>query len=214
MYRIILASASPRRKEILEKLNIDFEIIPSNCEEITDETEPKQVVRSLAVLKAEDIWEKLTSAKFEDTDSVKDLGKVFLDGAYDGLAVIGSDTIVDHAGHIMGKPHSRQEAFEMIRSFAGDSHYVHTGVCILKGDACGNLKKHSFTVSARVNVVDMTDEEIFNYIDTGEPMDKAGAYALQGLFAPYISGIEGDYYTIVGLPLCEVYRILKEEHII
>lgn len=223
-YRIILASASPRRKEILGKLNFDFEIIPSDCEEITTETEPAEVVRSLAKLKAEDIWKRVTAAPFTAADGIKAGGKKALEEKNGvglensrktkGLVVIGSDTIVDHAGRIMGKPHSEEEAFEMIRSYAGDFHYVHTGVCILIEDMEGNRKIHNFTVSSKVNVVDMTDWEIRNYVATKEPMDKAGAYALQGLFAPYISSIEGDYYTIVGLPLCEVYRILKEEHII
>lgn len=195
--RIILASASPRRKEILGKLGIPFEIIPSDCEELYSATEPSEIVRELSALKAADVYERELKKR-----SSKEEGA--------SLVVIGSDTIVAHRGHIMGKPHTRQEAFEMIKSYAGDTHQVHTGVCIMIEGG----QTYNFTVTSSVQVVDMTDGEILRYVDTGEPMDKAGAYALQGLFAPYVSGIEGDYYNIVGFPICRVYHILKDEGII
>lgn len=206
--RIILASASPRRKEILEKLNINFEVLPSGCEEKTTETEPGEIVRELAAIKAEDVFLKVSAetARSDEWDSGAD--------SRQRLVVIGADTIVDHRGIIMGKPHSPEEAKAMIRSYAGDTHLVHTGVCILVANDDGNVNKYNFTVTSSVNVVEMSEEEIEAYVMTGEPMDKAGAYALQGLFAPYISGIRGDYYNIVGLPICEVYHILKKECIL
>lgn len=190
--RIVLASASPRRREILGKLGIEFEIIPSNAEEITDRSEPSEIVKELAKLKAWDVFRSLSASSGEET------------------VVIGSDTVVDHKGHIMGKPKTEQEAFEMIKSYAGDVHQVHTGVCIIIN---GN-REYNFSVSSSVYVVEMTDEEIRSYVASGEPMDKAGGYAIQGLFAPFISRIEGDYYNIVGFPVSEVYRILKLEKII
>lgn len=196
-YRIVLASASPRRKEILSKLGVQFEVIPSDCEEVYSATEPAQIVKELAILKAEDVYKKLINERTASDNN-------------GSLVVIGSDTIVAHKGRVMGKPHSKEEAFEMIKSYAGDTHQVHTGVCIM----IENGQTHSFTVSSSVNVVPMTDEEIWAYVESGEPMDKAGAYALQGLFAPFVSGIEGDYYNIVGFPICRVYHILKDEGII
>jgi septum formation protein len=101
----------------------------------------------------------------------------------------------------------------MITSFAGDDHYVYTGVCIIRKEADGSVKKISFAEGTKVTVYPMSKEEIERYVATNEPMDKAGAYAIQGLFAPYIKGIEGDYYNIVGFPIAGIYQRLKEEEI-
>ncbi len=192
-YRIVLASGSPRRKEILGKLQTDFEVMVSNVEEITDETEPVEIVKALSKLKAEDIFGKI----HDETEKI---------------VVIGSDTVVAYKGEIMGKPKNREDAFRMIRQFAGDKHTVYSGVTIIiKND---EVKKITFGVGTDVEVDSMTDEEIYSYIDTGEPFDKAGAYAVQGLFAPYIKGIHGDYYNIVGFPIHDVYSVLKDEGVV
>lgn len=196
-YKIVLASQSPRRKEILGKLGIDFEVIVSELEEKTSETEPSEIVKDLSRQKARAVFDRIQ-------------------GDYEKLAVIGSDTVVAHKGDIMGKPKNREDAYRMIRSFAGDTHYVFSGVTVIVKDSSGNdnVKCITFGVGTAVEVDSMTDDEIYSYIDTGEPFDKAGAYAIQGLFAPYVKSISGDYYNIVGLPLNELYRVLKEIKIV
>ena len=181
-YKVILASASPRRKEILAKTGIDFEVQVSDCDENIDEKQPDKLVMKLSELKARDVAAKNPNA-----------------------IIIGSDTVVAHKGHIMGKPADRAEAISMIKSFAGDIHQVYTGVTII----VPNKKTYTYNVCTDVHVLQMTGEEIERYVDTGEPMDKAGAYAIQGLFAPFISKIDGDYYNVVGLPISSVYTILK-----
>lgn len=182
-YKVILASASPRRKEILGKTGIDFEVQVSDCDENIDEKQPDKLVMKLSELKARDVATK-------NSDAI----------------IIGSDTVVAHKGHIMGKPADRAEAISMIKSFAGDIHQVYTGVTII----VPNEKTYTYNVCTDVHVLPMTDEEIERYVDTGEPMDKAGAYAIQGLFAPFISKIDGDYYNVVGLPISSVYAIMKK----
>ena len=127
--------------------------------------------------------------------------------------ILGADTVVAHGGRILGKPKDKEDAFRMIRSFAGEDHYVYTGVCIIKKEADGSVKKISFAEGTKVTVYPMTDAEIERYISSGECDDKAGAYAIQGLFAPYIKGIEGDYYNIVGFPIAGIYQRLKNEGI-
>ena len=190
-YQIILASGSPRRKELLELIGAEFKIITSNKEEIITSTNPEAVVKELSMMKAEDVA-----------------------AGVEGPAVIlGADTVVAHGGRILGKPKDKEDAFRMIRSFAGEDHYVYTGVCIIKKEADGSVKKISFAEGTKVTVYPMSDEEIERYVASGEPMDKAGAYAIQGLFAPYIKGIEGDYYNIVGFPIAGIYQRLKAEGI-
>lgn len=227
MKRLILASASPRRKEILGKTGLEFEIIVSDCDENIDEKQPDKLVMELSKLKASDIASKNPDA-----------------------LVIGADTVVSHKGLIMGKPKTREEAIKMIQNFADDIHQVYTGITLIIPATTENEneqavvkekiqktledfekrygKKISYSVSedsdaypgkhltvtynvcTDVHVLPMTEEEICRYVDTGEPMDKAGAYAIQGMFAPYISKIDGDYYNVVGLPISSVYSILKE----
>ena len=182
--RVILASASPRRREILAKTGIEFEVQVSNCDENIGVLEPDKLVMELSALKANDVAEK-------NPDAI----------------VIGSDTVVAHKGQIMGKPKSREEAISMIKSFAGDVHQVYTGVTIVIPQSDNKI---TYNVCTDVHVLPMTDDEVERYVDTGEPMDKAGAYAIQGLFAPYISKIDGDYYNVVGLPISSLYMILKE----
>ena len=163
---IILASGSPRRKELLLQIGIVPEIIVSHVEE------------------------KITS---------------------DVPAEVGSDTVVAADGKILGKPKSHEEAYEMIRSLVGRSHQVYTGVCIVKkGAADGKDTVVSFYDETDVQVSGMTEAEIREYADSEEPMDKAGAYAVQGFFARYIEGLRGSYANVMGLPVHLVYRKLKE----
>lgn len=183
MNKIILASASPRRKEIMELMGLDFSVCPSQCEEVITETDPKKVVMELSRQKAVDV-----ACRAEGGD-----------------IVIGSDTVVALAGLILGKPHSREHAFSMLRSMSGLTHYVYTGVTILK-----NEQQVTFAECTEVHVAAMSDDEINAYLDLGEYKDKAGAYGIQGRFAPYITGINGDFYNVMGLPAAALYKHLKD----
>ena len=187
-YRIILASGSPRRKELFEQIGVKFEIKTSEKEEIITSSNPKDVVKELSFMKAQDVAE----------------------GIEGPAIVIGADTVVAYDGKILGKPKDNEDAVRMISSFAGDEHFVYTGVCILIKEADGSVREISFAEGTKVFVYGMTEQEILNYVESGEPMDKAGAYAIQGRFAPYIKEIEGDYYNIVGFPIAGIYQRLKE----
>ena len=190
-YQIVLASGSPRRKELLELIGVDFKIIISNKEEVISGTNPEEVVKELSKMKAEDVAEKIPGP----------------------AVILGADTVVAHKGRILGKPKDKEDAVQMITSFAGEDHHVYTGVCMIKKEADGSSKTISFAEGTKVTVYPMTAQEIERYVESGEPMDKAGAYAIQGLFAPYIKEISGDYYNIVGFPIAGIYQRLKEEGI-
>ena len=183
---LILASGSPRRKELLEQIGIMPVISPSRIEEVVTSSVPEQVVLELSSQKAEDVMSRCPV----------------------GSVVLGADTVVAIDGMILGKPKSHGEACEMIRRIQGRSHQVHTGVAILLKEETGLRQKH-FTVKTDVMVFPMTEEEIREYGEPEEPMDKAGAYAIQGRFAAYIQGISGDYSNVVGLPVGRVYQELK-----
>ena len=186
---IILASGSPRRKELLLQIGIVPEIIVSHVEEKITSDVPAEVVMSLAEQKAVDVAKNMP----------------------EGKVILGSDTVVAADGKILGKPKSHEEASEMIRSLVGRSHQVYTGVCIVKkGAADGKDTVVSFYDETDVQVSGMTEAEIREYADSEEPMDKAGAYAVQGFFARYIEGLRGSYANVMGLPVHLVYRKLKE----
>ena len=186
---IILASGSPRRKELLLQIGIVPEIIVSHVEEKITSDVPAEVVMSLAEQKAVDVAKNIP----------------------EGKVILGSDTVVAADGKILGKPKSHEEAYEMIRSLVGRSHQVYTGVCIVKkGAADGKDTVVSFYDETDVQVSGMTEAEIREYADSEEPMDKAGAYAVQGFFARYIEGLRGSYANVMGLPVHLVYRKLKE----
>lgn len=189
-YKIILASASPRRRELLEQVGMEYECIPSDCEETTNETEPAKVVSELSRIKALDI-----AKQFEGTDK--------------NTIIIGADTVVSFGNEIMGKPADEEHAFRMLKKLSGRAHSVFTGVtlAIIKN---GKTRYMTLYAETKVHVYPMKDEEILDYIKTGEPMDKAGAYAIQGLFSAFVERIEGDYNNVVGLPVSRVCKILRE----
>ncbi len=189
--RIVLASASPRRKELLEQVGFEFDIITSDCEEITTKTKPSEVVEELSYLKATDVADKL------DKNSER-------------LLIIGSDTVVALDDMIMGKPKDAEDAFKMLKALQGREHSVITGVTMIFTEPGKEEKKIVFSKETKVWFYSMNDDEIRAYIDTKEPMDKAGAYAIQGLCAAYIERIEGDYNTVVGLPVAEICKVLRE----
>ncbi len=183
MNRIILASKSPRRKELLELLKIPFEIIVSDIDEQIDyDNDLVKEIEKLSYQKA--------NAVFRD---------------HPDALVIGSDTIVKIGNDVLGKPHSVEEAKQMLRELSDNTHEVVTGVTILCKE-----NAETFSSVARVSFYPLSEEEIEEYVNTNEPMDKAGAYAIQGDAAKFIRCIEGDYYTIVGLPIAQLYHRLKK----
>ena len=187
--KIILASGSPRRKELLLKIGIVPEIIVSHVEEKITSDIPAEVVMSLAEQKAVDVAKEMP----------------------EGTVILGSDTVVAADGKILGKPKSHEEAYEMIRRLAGRSHQVYTGVCLVKKGPEGEADTVvSFYDETDVNVSPMTEKEIREYADSEEPMDKAGSYAVQGFFARYIDGLKGSYANVMGLPVHLVYQELKK----
>ena len=188
MYRYVLASASPRRSELLNQVGFRFEIMKSDVEEVITHTEPDQVVMELSAQKAQDVYANLDNKE--------------------NTVIIGADTIVCRDGRILGKPKDENDAFAMISGLQGKSHAVYTGVTLII-----NGESISFAEHTRVDVYAMTETEIWEYIKTKEPMDKAGAYGIQGLFAAYIKGIEGDYNTVVGLPVGRICQELKAREV-
>lgn len=199
-HKIILASGSPRRRELMDRICGEYTIIPSSKAEDMSEPVPSKLVTGLAAMKANDVFE-ITCERINN----QTLGHEYKD-----RVIIGCDTIVSFDDKRLGKPHSTQEAFDMIASFRNRTHQVLTGVSLLLIDDNRITQKDSFFVSTDVEVTDLTDDEIRRYIETGEPMDKAGAYAIQGLFCPYVKAIRGDYYNIVGFPVSSVYYHLKD----
>ena len=187
--KIVLASASPRRLELLRQIGIEPEVIVSHVEEVVTSSVPGEVVMELSRQKAEDV------AKDQEA----------------GTLVIGSDTVVAVDGRILGKPHDHKEAEEMIRSIEGRAHQVYTGVCmVLKGEEGFEDKILNFFDETDVEVYPMTEEEILEYANSDEPMDKAGAYAVQGYFGRYIKGLKGSYANVMGLPISKLYQEMKQ----
>lgn len=199
MKRVILGSGSPRRRELLEQIGIRFEVMVSEKEEVYTAQEPEEIVRELALMKAKNVASEMSDLEMKDSDSEAE-----------GIIVIGADTVVVLDGQILGKPSDEKDAFAMLTSLQGREHQVFTGVAVLDFDTEGNVSETAFAVKTDVCVNEMDEEEIRSYIRTGEPMDKAGAYGIQGRFAAYIDRIDGDYYNVVGLPVSALYRVLKK----
>ena len=200
MGQIILASASPRRKELLEQIGVNFDICPAKGEEIITKTMPYEVVQELASQKAKEIagMVKTYETSHEELMTPQD------------IMVIGADTIVAYEDRILGKPKDEEDAFRMLSMLSGNTHAVYTGVSIVLLAASGRAGELTFYEKTKVVMREMTEEEIRRYIATGEPMDKAGAYGIQGKCAIYIDKIEGDYNNVVGLPIAAIYRELKK----
>lgn len=199
MYRLILASESPRRKEIMEQMGINFETIPSYMKEDITREDPSELVKTLASLKAGEVAARL---KYER----------------DNLIIIGADTVVYHNGHILGKPRDRDDAVRMLKEISGDVHNVYTGVSIIirrtePDKSNGRDENIVFSVKTQVAVKQLTMDEIEDYVDSGEPYDKAGAYAIQGRFGIYIKELHGDYYNVVGFPIARIYEELLDKGI-
>lgn len=193
---IILASGSPRRRELLGQIGWKPEVVPSLAEEDTKENEPWKVVESLSARKAKEVAERCVRQ-----------------GLSAGTIIIGADTVVAAQGRILGKPGDKKEAEEMISLLQGKVHQVYTGVTLMEyrgqKENQADFAIKTFSERTDVWVYPMTEEEIRAYADTGEPMDKAGAYGIQGRFAAYIEKISGDYSNVVGLPVGRVYQETK-----
>lgn len=182
MKRIMLASMSPRRRELMHLLPVKFEVCAVDIDETIDKNkEPSANAMEIARLKAQ---------------AAREL--------YDDAIIIGCDTVVAIGDKILGKPKDEDDAERILLELSGAEHSVYTGVCILNGE-----KTIQFYDSANVKMKELTDAEISWYIGTGEPMDKAGAYGIQGYGALFIERINGDYYSVVGLPVCKLNSELK-----
>ena len=193
--RIVLASASPRRRELLSQVGITFEVIPSTVEEKMMGTTPGEMVESLALQKAEDVFNKLSETVSDD------------------LVVLGSDTIVVCDGKRLGKPVDEADAYRMLGMLSDREHEVYTGVCIMS-QRNGQRQVHTFYECTKVQMYPITDAQAHWYISTKEPMDKAGAYGIQGMGTVFIKGIVGDYNSVVGLPVAKVWQYFTQNGII
>lgn len=190
-YKLILASASPRRKELLEQVGAEFEIIPSKGEEIITSSRPEEVVVELSVQKAEEV-----ACRIQEKDVI----------------ILGADTVVVFDGQILGKPKDEAEAERILSMLSGNTHSVYTGVTLIVMQD-GKSERHSFYEETKVTMYSMTKQQILSYIRTGEPMDKAGAYGIQGKGALYIEKIHGDYNNVVGLPVAKIFQRMRKSGI-
>ncbi len=189
--KIYLASASPRRKELLKQVGISFRVVPSTVEEKITKEKPNEVVEELSYQKAVDVCGRLVAEGKED------------------FVVIGADTVVSAWGKILGKPADKTDAARMLKDLQGGSHQVYTGVTLAWKYKDMSPMYAVFSECTDVTMYAMSDEEIQKYVDSGEPMDKAGAYAIQGLCAAHIQGICGDYNNVVGLPVGRLCQEMK-----
>lgn len=195
--RIILASASPRRRELLEQIGLSFEVMTSHVEEKISSSEPDRVVEELSRGKAKAVAEEPVRDREADAEGA--------------LLVIGADTVVAVDGAILGKPADAEDAFRMLERLQGREHEVYTGVTLLyRAAGASEWTVRSFHERTCVHLYPMTEAEISEYVDTGDPLDKAGAYGIQGFCARYVRGIEGDYNNVVGLPVGRLYQEIKE----
>ncbi len=184
---IILASQSPRRRELLTLAGLEYKVEPSQIAEQMADEKPWELVKGLSRQKAEDIYTKHSK---ED------------------ILIIGADTVVAFQDKILGKPHSGEEAFQMLQMLQGQTHQVYTGVTLLWNTPEGkNL--HTFSEKTEVAFYPMSEQEIWEYIQTGDCMDKAGAYGIQTCFCIHIKEICGDYNNVVGLPIARLYQEMK-----
>lgn len=187
-YNWILASGSPRRKELLRKVLKEFTVEVSECEEVYASELPADIVKELAVLKGREV--------------------AFTHG--NGDIIISADTVVSIDDKILGKPKNFEEAFNMLSSLSGRKHTVYTGVCVI-AKLAGEEYMDSFSVATEIYVDELSEEEITYYINEEEPYDKAGSYAIQGPFSKHIIGINGDYDNVVGFPINAFYSLIKKK---
>lgn len=186
--KLILASGSARRRELMDLAGYDFTVHVSDADESSDIGDPALLVRELALKKARAVQREITEP----------------------CCVVGADTVVVLDGYIIGKPRDEEDAFRILKNLSGRSHTVYTGLCVLNGTD----EPFTHCDMTRVTFAHLTDEEILTYIQTGEPMDKAGAYGVQGVGCVFVSNVEGCYFTVIGLPMPTLYTALKEKGIL
>lgn len=217
MKKIILASASPRRRELLSQIGLEFTVMPSEVEEDPKSTLPQDVVIELSKEKARDVWMKITEGDtgvmYSDAgDGTAGYGKSEEDSqinSRDDSLVISADPVVAVEGEILGKPKDGEDAVRMLGLLSGKEHQVYTGVTMIWVDREGKQEEYSFYVCTGVVMYRMNRAEIMEYVCSGEPMDKAGAYAVQGRAAAYIKSIRGEYSNVVGLPVGRLFQEMK-----
>lgn len=186
--RVLLASSSPRKSAIMDLAEIEYEVLPSKYEEILNsDLDVEEQSKELAYGKAKEVFDRTQGDR----------------------AIIGADTIVVKDGKIYGKPHDKVNAVKMLKDLQGNIHTVYTSIAILIENG-GEFKEYKETIKTDIMVHEMSDEEIEDYIDKEEPFDKAGSYAIQSSFCKFIDDIEGNYMSVIGLPIDRVYQILKE----
>ena len=196
MDRYILASQSPRRRELLHLVLNEYEVIPAQGEEIVSSTDPAEVVQELSLQKAMEVAKGVRPCE------------------EDRIIVIGADTVVAVDGEILGKPVDRADAARMIGLIQGREHHVYTGVTVCTVEDSSDIRHFSFSEETAVDVFPMNRGEIEGYISLKEPYDKAGAYGIQGAFSIFIRGISGDYNNVVGLPAARLYHELAARHLL
>ena len=188
--KLILASGSPRRREILTNLGIPFEVVTSDADESCSLTNPADFVRELAARKGEAVRELLRGQGADLSDTL----------------ILAADTVVAQDNTILGKPRDRADAQRMLTALSGRDHAVYSGIALLHDEETATA-----SVRTAVHVAQLTEAQIAHYVATGEPDDKAGGYAMQGLFSPYITGIEGCYFNVVGLPVHALFQLAKDK---
>ena len=200
MSQMVLASASPRRKELLEQIGAEFVICPAKGEEVITETDPSAVVMELSRQKAEEVayGVLIYNEQHADLTTPQD------------ILVIGADTVVAYENQILGKPKDEEDARRMLTMLSGKTHSVYTGVTFVFIDKEGRTGEHCFFEKTDVCMYPLKEEEIDRYIQSGDPMDKAGSYGIQGRFAIHIKEIRGDYNNVVGLPVARLYQELQK----
>ena len=186
--KFILASSSQRRRELLTMCGYEYEIVPSGADEHIEEADPALYVRTLAERKAEEVFARLAAERPGEAP-----------------VVLGADTVVCLDGSIIGKPRDERDAVRILSMLSGRTHTVYTGVAVVT--AAGTDSEVSATL---VTFEELTPEEIELYVASGEPMDKAGAYGIQGPFGMFVRAVEGNYFTVIGLPLPTAYRLLRK----
>lgn len=200
MSQMILASASPRRKELLEQIGAEFVICPAKGEEVITETDPSAVVMELSRQKAEEVASGVLTYNEQHADLATP----------QDILVIGADTVVAYENQILGKPKDEEDARRMLTMLSGKTHSVYTGVTFVFIDKEGRTGEHCFFEKTDVCMYPLEEEEIERYIQSGDPLDKAGSYGIQGRFAIHIKEIRGDYNNVVGLPVARLYQELQK----
>ncbi len=208
--KIILASGSPRRRELLSQAGYEYTVVTSDVDEETDTLIPKDYVMELAERKAKDVCdkEKVKWLEFEKSMVLQAPSADEIKSAAEGFVVIGADTVVALNNRILGKPYDYDDAYNTLNSLSGQTHHVYTGVSIIYYDGEKSQTK-TFYECTEVTFYPMTHEEIVWYLSTKEPFDKAGSYGIQGMGGIFVKEIKGDYNNVVGLPLARLYHELE-----